>query len=646
MSIKVAFIGAGSIGFTRGLFRDILCVPELQDTRFAFTDINPRNLEMVTQLCLKDLRENKLPATLQSTADRRKALEGADYVINCTRIGGLEAFETDIEIPLKYGVDQCVGDTLCAGGIMYGQRNIPAILDFCRDIREVAKPGALFLNYANPNAINTWAANQYGGVRTIGLCHGVMAGHHQIAEVIQLLVNGSKKPGDRGFVPVTAKDVDIICAGINHQTWYIRAWYRGEDWTPRLLEGFERHPVFSQTEKVRIDILRRFGYYSTESNGHLSEYVPWYRKRHGEIARWISLSSWIYGETGGYLRVCREGRYWFRTEFPKWMKLPSRPIRPENRGHEHGSYIIEGLETGRVYRGHFNVPNQGAISNLPDDAVVEVPGYVDRNGISIPKVGPLPLGCAAVCTASISVQRLAVEAGVRGDVNLLKQAMMMDPLVGAACDTEEISQMTDEMLVAQSRWLPQYRAAIPAARARLAAARRRGRYRGTCTWKGIRNEKGSARKEFWADVILAKPLVSNLEAPVADVRALTLPSDSLCREDIEGRVSTMPDGFHDIRGVHGGRDGIIYIAFQYRTSSGGRSALVYGADGPVKVWVNGQEMDCHPEATNPAVKGQYSVLVPWKKGVNRILFALCTNKGKAWGVYAGIKKPLRKAQDG
>ena len=221
MSIKVAFIGAGSVGFTRCLFRDILSVPELQDTHFAFTDINKRNLDMITQLCEKDLRNNKLPAKITATLDRRKALADADYVVNVVRIGGLEAFQMDIDIPLKYGIDQCVGDTLCAGGIMYGQRNIPAVLDFCKDIREVAKPEVLFLNYANPNVMNTWAANEYGKVNTIGLCHGVMGGHEQITEVIRLLVNGNKKAGDRGYVEVTLKDVDIICAGIT-STWYIR----------------------------------------------------------------------------------------------------------------------------------------------------------------------------------------------------------------------------------------------------------------------------------------------------------------------------------------------------------------------------------------------------------------------------------------
>lgn len=470
MAIKVAVIGAGSIGFTRRLMKDILSVPELQDTAFAFHDINKQNLEMIAQLAKRDIQANKLPAKLSTSVNRRRALEGADYVLNVTRIGGLDAFALDIDIPLKYGVDQCVGDTLCAGGIMYGQRNIPQVLAFCKDIRDVAKDDALFLNYANPMAMNTWAGLEYGGVNMVGLCHGVQGGHRQIAQVIELLVNKGKKPGSKGFKPVAKKDVDIICAGINHQTWYVQVLYEGEDWTGRLLDGFEKHPMFKKTEKVRIDMLRRFGYYSTESNGHLSEYVPWYRKRTREIKQWISLNtSWIHGETGGYLRVCTEGRNWFQTDFPNWLKQEPPEFTYESRSEEHGSWIIEALETGRVYRGHFNVRNNGAITNLPDDAIVEVPGYVDKNGMNIPQVGDLPLGCAAVCNASISVQRLAVEAAVHADVDLLKQSFMMDPLVGAVCNPPEVWQMVDEMLVAQAEWLPQYKKAIPKAKQRLAS---------------------------------------------------------------------------------------------------------------------------------------------------------------------------------
>jgi alpha-galactosidase len=474
MSVKIAVIGAGSIGFTRGLMKDTLSVPELSDAEFRFMDINARNLDMITQLARRDIKANKLPAKIVTTTNLRKAIDGADFVINTTRIGGLDAFKLDVDIPLKYGVDQCVGDTLCTGGIMYGQRNIPQILAFCKDIREVGAQDCLFLNYANPNAMNTWAAIEYGGVPTLGLCHGVHGGHWQITEVIKLLVNGNKKPDQKGYVNVDMKEVDIICAGINHQTWYVQVIYKGEDWTNRLLEGFEKHPAFSQSEKVRIDMLKRFGYYTTESNGHVSEYVAWYRKRPAELNKWIDMGSWINGETGGYLRVCTEGRNWFETDFPNWIKGEPTVFSAATRSHEHCSYIIEALKTGRVYRGHFNLQNNGCITNLPEDAIVEVPVYVDRNGLSVPQVGDLPLGCAAVCNASISVQRLAVEAAVHGDVNLLKQAVLMDPLTSAVCNPPEISQMVDEMLVAQARWLPQYKQAIPAAKARFASEEKLG----------------------------------------------------------------------------------------------------------------------------------------------------------------------------
>jgi alpha-galactosidase len=440
MSFKVAFIGAGSVGFTRRLLADLMTVPEFRETRVSFMDINPHNLDMVTRLCQRDLDENGVAVKIHSTTDRREAFKDARYIICCFRIGMLEAFELDVEIPLKYGVDQCVGDTLCAGGIMYGQRGIPVILDVCRDIREVAEPGAIMLNYANPNAMITWAANKYGGVRTIGLCHGVQGGHQQIAHAL-----GLKK-----------EDVDIICAGINHQTWYTSVKHKGEDMLPKLLAAYEASEHLSETEKVRIDVLKNFGYYSTESNGHLSEYLAWYRKRQDEISDWIDLSAWVHGETGGYLRVCREGRNWFEEDFPNWLKEPPLAFIPEKRSQEHGSYIIEGLELGHIYRGHFNVMNNGCITNLPDDCVVEVPGYADANGVNIPAVGELPLGCAAVCSQSVWVQRLAVEAAVSGDIKLLRQAMLMDPLTGAVCNPAEIIQMVDEFLIAQAEWLPQY----------------------------------------------------------------------------------------------------------------------------------------------------------------------------------------------
>ena len=472
MTIKIAMIGAGSIGFTRQLMRDILTVPVLADTTFALMDISEHNLDMVVQLCKREITANNLPTKIEATLDRREAITDADHIISTIRYGGLEAFQLDVDIPLKYGVDQCVGDTICAGGLMYAQRTIPVLLDICKDIREVAKPDALFLNYTNPMAMNTWACNKYGGVQTIGLCHGIQRGHQQIVNCIELwaqregLIGADEK--------VTRAEVNIVCAGINHQTWYIKIQWRSMDMVPKMLELFEAHPEYSQTEKVRIDVLRRFGYYSTESNGHLSEYLPWYRKRVDEIAQWIDLSSWIHGETGGYLRVCTEERKWFETDFPRWLEQTPLKIAEHKRSSEHVSYIIESLQTGKSYRGHFYVFNCGHIINLPDGCVIEIPGYVDTNGINMPVVGALPMACAANCSASVRVQEMAMEAAVSGDVTLLKQAMLHDPLVGAVCNPEEVWQMTDELLVAQAQWLPNYAHEIDPARARLATHERNG----------------------------------------------------------------------------------------------------------------------------------------------------------------------------
>jgi len=468
-AFKIAIIGAGSVGFTKTLFKDILCVPEFADIEVALTDISEKNLTMVKTILERIVEANKLPTKITATTNRRAAIEGARYVISCVRVGGLEAYADDIRIPLKYGVDQCVGDTICAGGIMYGQRNIPVILDFCKDIREVAEPGAKLLNYANPMVMNTWAAIDYGKVDTIGLCHGVQHGAEQITEVL------GAKPGE----------LDYICSGINHQTWFtdlrINGRKIGKD---ELIAAFEAHPVFSKQEKVRIDVLKRFGVYSTESNGHLSEYLPWYRKRPDEISRWIDMSEWIHGETGGYLRHTAENRNWFETEYDEFLEDAAKPIDPAKRSSEHASYILEGLETGRVYRGHFNQKNNGVITNLPDDAIIESPGFVDRFGLNMVAGITLPEACAATCMSSINVQRMSVHAAVTGDIDLLKLAMLHDPLVGAVCTPEEVWQMVDEMVVAQAEWLPQYAHAVDDARARLANATVK-----THDWEGAARRK-------------------------------------------------------------------------------------------------------------------------------------------------------------
>jgi len=451
--MRIAFIGAGSVGFTQTLIRDILKVPEFNNVEFSLQDISEQNLKMISQLIQKDISSNKLPAKVLISTDRSKALEGAKYIINCTRIGGLSAFKDDVEIPLKYGIDQCVGDTICAGGILYGQRNIPAILDFCKDINSYADSNALFLNYSNPMAMNTWASLTKGKVNTIGLCHGVQGGAKLIADAL-----GSQNE----------KDLEYVCSGINHMTWYIDLKLKGRKISKEeLVDALKNHPIYSRQEKVRIDILERFGYFSTESNGHLSEYLPWYRKRPEEINNWIDMSNWIHGETGGYLRVCSEKRNWFLEDFPKWLDESGIDLSNYKRSTEHGSYIIEALETGRSYRGHFNTMNNGIIKNLPDDCIIESTGFVDRLGLHMSSGIELPMACASLCRTSIDVQRMSVKAAIDGDINLLKLAVLQDPLVSAICTPDEVWAMVDEMLVAQSQWLPQYQNEIENAKHRM-----------------------------------------------------------------------------------------------------------------------------------------------------------------------------------
>ena len=291
---KIAMIGAGSIGFTRKLMQRHLGCAGIgrHDVRLhGYLEHEPGDGGAACAGATSP--PTSCRRTVDATHDRRQAIADADYVICTIRQGGLDAFQTDIDIPLKYGIDQCVGDTLCRGRHHVRPAHHPGAAGLLHDIREVAKPDALFLNYSNPMAMNTWACNQYGGVRTIGLCHGVQGGHWQIARCIEHWAQegGLISPDEK----LHRREVDIVAAGINHQTWYIKAAWRGMDMIPRLLELFEMHPTYPRTEKVRIDVLRRFGYYSTESNGHLSEYLPWYRKRAGRdqpVDRPVELDQW------------------------------------------------------------------------------------------------------------------------------------------------------------------------------------------------------------------------------------------------------------------------------------------------------------------------------------------------------------------
>ena len=440
---KIALIGAGSVVFTRNLCSDILLTPALQDSTIALMDIDPDRLARARELVQAIVDRRGLKATVEATTDRVEAVRDAGYVITTFQQGGLDAYRTDIEIPERYGVGQCVGDTLGPGGVFRSLRTIPVLLDLCRDMDNAA-PDALLINYVNPMAANCWAVDVGAGRPFVGLCHSVQGTSHMLAR----------------WIDVPFDEVTYYCAGINHQAWFLDFRRENEDLYPRIWEAIERPEIDAQ-EPIRIEIMKNLGYFVTESSGHASEYMPYFRKNARMIEEELvprfanEHDGWFdFGRTGGYLRHCLS-RF---TESQKEYQELLEGVRdlPTTRTHEYGSYIIEAMETDQPIRINGNVPNLGLIENLPQGCCVEVPCLVDGNGIQPTAVGHLPTQLAAVNRTCINVQELIVEAALSGDTEAVHHAVMMDPLTAAVCTLPQIHAMVDEMLAAQAAWLPQF----------------------------------------------------------------------------------------------------------------------------------------------------------------------------------------------
>jgi alpha-galactosidase len=430
---KVAIIGAGSIVFCQTLMLDILGAPGLEGTEFALMAPSTNRTSQVEAFAKRVIADNKLPAKVWKTTDRRAALDGADYVIATFQVGGMQGFEADYKIPYKYGVDQCIGDTLGPGGIFRTVRSVPTVLGMAQDIKEVA-PDAYVLNYVNPMATICWTLGTTG-VKFVGLCHGVQTTLDLIS----------------GYVDVPKEEIDYLCAGINHMGWFLKLEHRGVDLYPKLRERFEQ-PEYYINEKVRGEVFRHFGYFMTESTGHLSEYVPWFRKNQKALDLYCDEPG-FGGETGAYYNWCK----YVAGKYEGQDILAGQPTALPRRSVEYGSYIIEALECGTTFRLNGNVINRGMITNLPADCCAEGPLFVDRTGIHQTIVGDLPSQCAALNMTNINVQRLAVEAGITGDPEKVVQACAMDPLTAASSLTlKEIREMATEMLEAEAQWLPQF----------------------------------------------------------------------------------------------------------------------------------------------------------------------------------------------
>lgn len=436
---KIAFIGAGSLGFTRGLVRDILSFPALADSTLALMDINEERLDFAKRAVEKIVAAGNYPAKVIATNDRAEALKGADGVVCTILAGGVQVWRHDIEIPKKYGVDINIGDTRGPSGIFRALRTIPVMLDICRDIERYC-PDAIFLNYTNPMAMLCRAMQGQSKVNVTGLCHSVQG-------TAEMLTN---------WIGAPMEEATYLCAGINHQAWYLDFKWNGKNAYPLIREAVKKTEIYNE-EIVRNEMFIHLGYYVTESSGHNSEYNPWFRKRPDLIEKYCTHgTSWNPGLYGYILKCYLEAESTWKHEAKEWLDS-TEPIDLK-RGLEYAASIFNAIiGEGAIFEFNGNVRNFGLIDNLPEGCCVEVPVIASKYGLRPLHVGPLPANLAILNNISTRCEEMAVEAAITGNPDPVYQAIYFDPLTSAVLSLAEIKQMVDEMFQANKDWLPQFK---------------------------------------------------------------------------------------------------------------------------------------------------------------------------------------------
>jgi len=415
-------IGAGSVVFSKNLTGDILSYPEFRNATLAYMDIDRERLEVGAALCRKVAKALGAEPRIEAHTDRRTALAGADFVINMVQIGGFDSTLVDFEVPRKYGLNFTIADTTGPGGLFRAMRTFPMLTGLCRDMAEVC-PRAVLLNYSNPMSMNMQTISRTSGVRAVGLCHSVQGTLNQLM----------------GYLGEDPKAISFVCAGINHMAFYLRLEKDGVDLYPRLFEAMDTRPNVYDSNKVRFELMRRLGYFVTESSEHSAEYCPWFIPHGPETIGRFGVP------IDEYLRRCDA----IVDEFERMKKLAAtdEPIHV-HRSHEYGSTIIHAMVTGRPAVVYGNMPNRGAIANLPDNAIAEAPTLVDRAGLQFTVVGELPPQLIGYIQPHVTQQELFIRAALEGRRDHVYQAAMFDPLTAATLPPDRIVEMCDELIAA------------------------------------------------------------------------------------------------------------------------------------------------------------------------------------------------------
>jgi alpha-galactosidase len=439
MPRKITFIGAGSLGFTRGLVRDILTFPALADSTISLMDIDADRLEFAQTAVSRIVKAGSYPAKVEATLDRRKALDGADAVLCTILAAPISIWRHDIEIPKKYGVDTNVGDTRGPSGVFRALRTIPVMLDICRDMEQVC-PDAILLNYTNPMAMLCRAMQSETKIRLTGLCHSVQGTAMMLAH----------------WIGAPFEEITYLSAGINHQSFYIEFMWNGKDAYPLLREAVEKPEIYRE-EIVRNEMFKHLGYYVTESSGHNSEYNAWFRKRPDLIEKYCTHGTgWNPGVYAYILDEYLKREDTWREDVKNWL-AKDEPINLQ-RGHEYAASIINAVcGDGDLFEFNGNVRNLGLIDNLPEGCCVEVPVMASRRGFSPIHVGKLPPQCAALVNISANNEEMAVEGAITGDPRPVYWSIMYDPLTSAVLSLDEIKSMVREMFEVNKDYLPQFK---------------------------------------------------------------------------------------------------------------------------------------------------------------------------------------------
>jgi len=437
--IKIAFIGAGSLGFTRDLVRDVLTFPMLQDATLALMDIDPERLEFAQKSVQRIIDMGKYPAKVTATLDRAEALRDADVVLVTILAGSTDVWRYDIEIPKQYGVDINIGDTRGPSGIFRALRTIPVMLDIARDMEHYC-PNATMLNYTNPMAMLCRALQRQSFIRLTGLCHSVQGTAMMLAD----------------WIGAPYKEITYTCAGLNHMAWYLKYDWNGKDAYPFIRKAVIERPEIYNEEIVRNEMFLHLDYYVTESSGHNSEYNAWFRKRRDLIEKYcIHGTGWNPGEFAYILKEYQNAERTWKDEARQWFAAQT-PIELE-RGEEYAAFIINALMGGDPFQFNGNVPNTSLVTNLPEGACVEVPVWVSRKGFEPVHVGALPPQCATLTNLTAQIEEMAVEGALTGDPRLVFQAIAYDPLTSAVLSLAEIKQMVNQMFAQNKAYLPQFK---------------------------------------------------------------------------------------------------------------------------------------------------------------------------------------------